>query len=195
MNDWTILLIGGASGSGKSTIANAIAQSRSVSVLMIDDITNALKTMTTADALPALHHFDGGLDWLDIGISGNVSWLQSVSREIVPALMAIIEDHLSCDVPVIIEGDFLCPQFAAEALKKDSRVRALFLHEPDIDQYIANYREREGGDDQAYRAEISAQYSLWLAEQCEALNLPLLTARPWGSAIDRLINLTNGGST
>lgn len=182
---WTALLIGGPSGAGKSCTAYALAQEYGVSVLEIDDIGQALEAVTTAQTLPALHFWDRGTDWKDIGVAGNVDWLIRVGEEIAPALRAVVQNHLEGDVPIIIEGDFLHPELAASF--EDARVKAFFVREADEQQMIRNYAAREGGEAQDFRAAISVAYGEWIADACVRLGLPLLEARPWDSVVDRAI--------
>jgi len=111
--DWTVLFIGGASGVGKSSIAYELARFYNVNVMEADDICEALKAVTTIEHLPAIHYWESGVNWMDIGVNGNVEWLKSVSEELIPALRAIVERHIEDDLPVIIEGDFIYPKFTA----------------------------------------------------------------------------------
>ena len=55
--NWTVLLIGGSSGTGKSSFAYNLARFYGVSVLEVDDVGQALKAMTTGETLPMLHYF------------------------------------------------------------------------------------------------------------------------------------------
>lgn len=177
--EWTVLLIGGASGTGKSSLAYALAREYGVNVLEIDDIVQALKALTGGDALPALHYWEQGRDWLSAGVEANVQWLIDVSRELAPGIRSIIEDHLETGVPVIIEGDFLDPAMARAF--EEPGVRALYVDEPEREQIIRNYLAREGGAAQDYRAEISAAYGEWIRGQ----GAPVIAARPWDSLVDR----------
>jgi 2-phosphoglycerate kinase len=51
---WDVLLIGGASGAGKSSLAYALARAQGRPVLEIDDIVCALESMTTPHHQPDL---------------------------------------------------------------------------------------------------------------------------------------------
>lgn len=180
--EWTVLFLGGPSGTGKSSVAYALARHYGINVLEIDDIVEALKAMAGKDVFPALHHWSGA-DWMDVGIAGNVEWLVSVGREIAPAIRAVVENHLEGDVPVIIEGDFLAPAFACSF--NSPKVKALFIHEPEEGQIVENYLAREGGPAQTYRAAISAAYGQWIKDECEKLGIPLLESRPWDTTVER----------
>ncbi len=57
--NWTVLLIGGASGMGKSSIAYELARFYNVNVMEVDDVYQAVKAMTTREVL--LQYITGAL--------------------------------------------------------------------------------------------------------------------------------------
>ncbi len=158
--DWTVLLIGGASGSGKSSVAYELSRIHNVNVIEVDDIFEAIKSMTTRELHPAIHYWSTGINWIDIGVSGNVKWLIDVSIEMITGLKSIVENHIEADVPVIIEGDFIHPELALSI--ENPKVKSLFINESDKIQIVQNYLDREGGELQHFRADISTQYGKWL---------------------------------
>lgn len=184
--DWTILFIGGASGVGKSSIAYELARFYNVNVMEVDDITQSIKYMTTKENLPAIHYFSTGVNWKDIGVSGNVKWLIDVSKEIIPGLKAIVKNHLESDVPIIIEGDFLYPEFTVSF--ENPKIKSLYLHESDKNQILQNYLAREGGELQRFRADISTEYGNWLVNECRELGIEVVESRPWNTTIERIID-------
>lgn len=107
--EWTVLLIGGPSGVGKSSIAYELGQYYKVNVIEVDDICRSIKAMTTKETAPWVHYWTTGINWLDVGVEGNVKWLVNISKEIIPALKSIVKNHLDAEVPIIIEGDFIHP--------------------------------------------------------------------------------------
>lgn len=64
--NWTVLFIGGASGTGKSSIAYEIANHYGINVMEADDVYEAVKAMTTIESHPAIHYWGTGINWLDI---------------------------------------------------------------------------------------------------------------------------------
>ncbi len=185
VRNWTVLFIGGASGIGKSSVAYELARYYHTNVMEVDDIFQAVKAMTTKKNLPAIHYFSTGINWMDINVSGNVKWLKDVSRELIPGLQSVVENHIESDVPVIIEGDFIDPEFTL--FSKNPKVKSLFLSEPDRNQIIKNYLEREGGEPQHYRVDISVEYGHWLETSCKHLGIQVIDSRPWNTAIERII--------
>ncbi len=183
--NWTVLFIGGASGTGKSSVAYELGRFYNVNIIEADDVCQAIKAMTTIDILPAIHYWSTGVNWRDIGVQGNVNWLIDVSKEMTVGLKAIVENHIESDIPIIIEGDFIYPKFTVSF--DNPKVKSLYVHEPDMNQIVQNYLAREGGTLQHYRADISTAYGNWLSDTSEKLGVKVIESRPWDTVIDRVI--------
>ena len=185
--DWTVLFIGGASGTGKSTLAYELAKYFEINVLEVDDIGQALKAMTTKDILPVIHYWSTGINWIDIGVDGNLKWLIDVSKEMIPGIKAIVNRHIEDRVPVIIEGDFIFPEFTLSF--KGSEVKCIYLLESDKNQILKNFLVREGGELQNYRADISILYGNWIKNICIKNGINYIESRPWDTLLNRAIEV------
>jgi 2-phosphoglycerate kinase len=188
---WTVLLLGGASGVGKTTIAYQLADLFGVSVLQVDDLQAALERLTTPQQQPELHFWR--TNWDEFSAFSDkqlVEHFVSVAQGVFgPALEAVIGQHLEDDIPVIVEGDFVTPALGLmDAFDQEAdrgRVRGLFLHDAEA-QIAANFGGREG-DSQEFRAHASWLNGEWLREECARLGVPNLSARPWNSAVERAV--------
>ncbi|MFG0215911.1 hypothetical protein ACFU8X_22690 [Brevibacillus porteri] len=188
MNDdrnWTVLFIGGASGIGKSSIAYEIARFYGVNVLEVDDVHLSVKTVTTKEDFPAIHYFDSGINWKDVGVDSNVNWLIDVSKEMAPVLKELANRHIEDKLPIIIEGDFIYPEFTVSF--DNPEVKSIFVQESDKNQILQNYLSREGGELQQYRAEISISYGDWITDTCRRNGIELIESRPWNTALSRAV--------
>jgi 2-phosphoglycerate kinase len=192
VSDFVVLLVGGASGSGKTMLARPLARALGVNLTEVDDIQLALEAATTERELPLLHfwrtHVEEFGAWSD---DRRVTYFVRVCREVFsPVMRAIITDHLSTGVRVVYEGDFLLPEMAALAMYGDQpnagRVRALVVSEPDEDQIAENYRIREGGA-AAERSRTSSLFDAFLRVECVHYGVPLVNARPWPSGVERAV--------
>lgn len=181
--EWDVLMIGGSSGSGKTSIAYELAHFYQLNVVKVDTIGQALKAMTTAEILPALHYWDTGINWKEVGVAANVEWLIKISKEISPAIKAVVDMHIEDSESVIIEGDFIHPELCASFA--DKKVKSIFVRELDVDQISQNYLGREGML-QPYRAEISRDHGNWLAETCIKYGIAVVESRPWDTLLDRV---------
>jgi 2-phosphoglycerate kinase len=183
--NWTVLFIGGASGTGKSSIAYEIARFYGVNVLELDDVHLSVETVTTKERFPAIHYWNTGVNWRDIGVDGNVNWLIDVSKEMIPVLKELVNRHIEDKLPIIIEGDFIYPEFTKSF--ENPEVKSIFVHETDINQIVQNYSSREGGDLQYYRAEISVAYGKWIADTCSQNGISVIESRPWDTVLKRAL--------
>jgi hypothetical protein len=106
----------------------------------------------------------------------------ATARALLPAVRAVVDNHVETDTPVVIEGDYLLP------IAPVPGVRAVLLHETDGAQIAANYLVREPrAGPQHKRAQVSLGYGRWLARQAVAAGVPVVPARPWTTALDRVL--------
>ena len=111
----------------------------------------------------------------------------------LPALEAVVENHLESATPLVLEGDFIHPALVARDAFGDEpnagRVRGVFLHELDERQIVQNFLEREPATrQQTTRARVSILRAAWIREKCEELGIAALPARPWDTLLDRVLD-------
>lgn len=172
-----IVLLGGASGVGKSQISYRLAAHLGVPLVEVDDIVEALQAMTTPEQLPLLHYWNTQPHPTD---PAKIVELQiAIAEALVPAVDAVIANHLETNTPVVIEGDYLLPT---------AGVRTVILHEPDEAQITGNYLAREpDAGDQSGRALVSRMYGDWLAARARAAGAAVVEARPWSDVFERVL--------
>jgi 2-phosphoglycerate kinase len=191
--DWTVLLIGGASGSGKTSLSYPLARHFGVALTEADDIHLAVRKMTTPEQRPVLHYFDAHRDEVQTWAPERIlEHFLNLCRELEPAYEVVIANHLESGVPLILEGDYLLPALARkesfEGIANNGRVRSLFVLEDDEAQYGANYLAREPHETrQDLRARVSWLHSRWLAEEAAAAGGIALPSRPWGTGLERAL--------
>lgn len=179
---WCVLLVGGASGIGKSHVSYPLARQLGVSVLEVDDLVTALTAATTPDQLPLLHYWDTHPEARDWPAERICELTMDVVDSLRPVLDAVIADHLDSGTPVILEGDYLAPSLAVGR----PGVRAVVLDEPDVDQLVRNFASREpDAGEQRLRAEVSVLVGTRLTADAAALGVPVVAVRPWDTVLDR----------
>jgi 2-phosphoglycerate kinase len=187
-----VLLIGGASGSGKTSISYRLAHHFGIGITEADDIYCALTSMITAEQQPILHALNFDPRQNPLSAQELLERFLALCEHLAPAYEAVIANHLEGNVPLILEGDYFMPSLAAKAdfggFPNDGRVRGVFLHEEDEEQFVRNYlrREPESGR-QEKRARISWLHSQWIAQQAGATGSIVLPARPWESGFERVL--------
>ncbi|MFD8596060.1 AAA family ATPase [Kitasatospora sp. NPDC059646] len=189
---WDVLLIGGASGVGKSRAAAHLAAGRGAFTVEFDDVVAALQAATTPATHPGLHHFAAHQDpERELGAERVLELQIATAQALDEALLGVVRNRLSVQVPAVVEGDYLTPaaavRAATEAAGQHRRLRAVFLHEGDPARIGENYAHREPDrGPQSVRAEVSAAYSRWLAAEARAHGLPVLDCRPYDTLPQRL---------
>jgi 2-phosphoglycerate kinase len=189
---WEVLLLGGASGVGKTSVSYRLARWFAVGITEVDDFQVLLERMTTPEQQPAIHFWRTHPAPDQLSPDEIVTQAVELGRTMTPGLEAVIANHLETSTPMVLEGDFIHPALAAQASfageANGGRVRAVFLHEPDEQQLVANYLSREPqSGPQLTRARVSWQVGCWLAQEAATYGLPVVPARPWDTALKRVV--------
>jgi 2-phosphoglycerate kinase len=190
---WDILLIGGASGVGKTHVSYRLAHHFGVGITEIDDLHVILERMTTPEQYPAIHLFRTDPDaFFRLDEEGKLAQAIRYSEGMAEPLEYVIANHLDGGSPVVLEGDFLLPSLATRAayggIRAGERVRAFILYEEDEEQIGRNHLAREG-EPQPGRARASWRHSEWLRREAERIGVPTLAARPWETVFERALRL------
>ncbi|MCL1787131.1 MAG: hypothetical protein FWG38_04025 [Defluviitaleaceae bacterium] len=172
---WDILLIGGASGVGKTYATKQIAKQYGIDLVRVDDFQALLEATTTPESHPAVHYWATHPNWRDEGVDAAVERLVDVGKMLTPGLAAVVNDHIIENIPMVLEGDFILPALAASLTSP--KVKSVFVLEPSREQILQNFLAREGSH-QVFRANVSYAYNCWLMEHCKTLGIPLVDARP-----------------
>ncbi|MEO8541265.1 MAG: hypothetical protein ABI577_16105 [bacterium] len=189
---WQVLVIGGASGSGKTSVSYRLARHFGVGISEADDIHLAVMRMTTPTEQPILHRFRTDPEVPDWPPERIVKQFIEVCEQLAPAYEAVVANHLESGIPLVLEGDYLLPAFAARSafggFANDGRVAGLFIHEDDEEQIVLNLLAREpSAGRQEKRARVSWLHSQWLVEQADAVGGLVVPARPWETSLERII--------
>jgi 2-phosphoglycerate kinase len=186
---WDVFVLGGASGTGKTSVSYRFARHYGVGITEVDDLFIAAQALTSPRSLPAIHAWWSHPDPTSLAPAEILEMHLAASRAMSPAIRAVIRNHLEDGPPIVLEGDYILP----EALdldgedKPSARVRGVWLDEPDVEQLARNFVAREGEPQSpGKRAQVSSLYGTWLRQECERRGIPAIPARPWGSVLQRL---------
>ena len=182
--EWFVLLIGGPSGIGKTTVASQVARRLDVPWLMVDDLRLALmRSGLPIPDNPRAEAFD------------RVDGLVAIGEAVSPAIEVVIENHVDQRIPVVIEGDGILPSlFERDSVRTraiNGRVRMVYLTEPDPDALYANLVARCADtwrDDLRWYARRSATFGEWLKAEATRHGFPTVPVRPRESLVDRILS-------
>ena len=187
--DWTVLLIGGSSATGKSYLARQLSIRYQIPLTEVDDIRIAVQQIADKEKYPDLFYFLDHPDYLQVhDSSALVNKLVNVAKELWPALNELISKHLVCNEPVIFEGDGIIPELIAQ--RDLSKVKSLFLFDTkehlyatDIQRHRGNYTG-EGADKQA---DFAFQFGLELERQAADYHFPVIKTSPIETLYSRVL--------
>ncbi len=188
---WQVLLIGGASGVGKTNVSYRLAQHYGIGITEVDDFQLILERMTSPQQYPTLHFWRTNPEAArQMDEEQHLQFFISYARIMAVALELVIGNHIETRAPIILEGDFILPELAAlpayNGIAAAAQVRGLFIYEPDENQIARNYLVREG-EEQRDRARSSWCNSEWLRQEAERLGVPTIPARPWDTVLERAL--------
>jgi 2-phosphoglycerate kinase len=184
---WDVLLIGGPSGAGKTSVSYPLARRFGVALTEVDDMHITALSLTTPEQQPALHYWFTHPEADELPPEKILELLLDVCRVLQPAVKAVIENHLEMEMPVVLEGDYILPEILAGDPWR-GRVRGVIVYEPDEDAIVRNLAAREPhAGEQTKRAHVSRLHGEWLREECARYGVPAVPCRPWDSAVERVI--------
>ena len=195
---WTVLLIGGSSGTGKTTLARAIGRQCGAAWAQADDFRLVLQRLTTPSQQPALHAFLSEEVWhrppedlRDLFIA--------VGAVVSHALEIVVANHVATHAPLVLEGDGIVPAMAAlrcfAGLDVGDRVRSVFLHQPDEAAILRGMASRGRGfgglseHERRAQARASWLYGEWLRSEAGQAALPTVESEPWQTLAGRVLHL------
>ena len=170
---WKVLVIGGGAAVGKTTTAKAVAARYGVSVLPVDTIWWALKAATNPASHPEVHYFDPSDEEM-VGLTDEDLCERHIksARAISQAMDPVIEFYRYERWPVIVEGAWITPAAAARWSRQYEGMRAVFIHEPDMNEVLAAMAARSGWQDPTPRRkrlpEVCSLFGNWVREQALA---------------------------
>lgn len=199
--DWIVLLIGGCSGTGKSTLGPAIAHKYKAELGRVDDYRMALQSATKPKYHPELHFFISSPGVPKDGIWENppevlYDALLKVGKFVSSMMEVVIEHHLHTGNRIVLEGDGIIPEmvFRIKSKYKD-KLRSVFLYESDRDFFFKRDMpaEEENSILNLEKMVIRTMhwlYGQWLVEEAGKRDMMIIRSRPWDTLYDRVISST-----
>lgn len=187
---WRVLVLVGASGTGKSTAAAAIGRQCGVSWLQVDDLRLALEfsQVTLPERTDAFYYFQKTPDvWRQTPAELRQAFID-VAEIMAPAVRTVIHSHVITETPMIIEGDGILPAMATDRVLRplvaDGTIRFCCVGVPEEGALLANLVARgrgiDPGDRDKHRRQAVANraFGLWVERQAAELGIPIVPSEP-----------------
>jgi 2-phosphoglycerate kinase len=194
---WQVLLIGGASGTGKTIAAEVIGRQVGASWLQVDDLRLTLQFggLLSPEQHPDLFYFLQLDDVRQVGAEILLDKLIAIAGLMAPAVGTVIGHHVATKKPVVVEGDGISPALAAT--ERGPAVRAVFLVETEEEVLHRNMfargrgiaAERTPEDQEQGRAwaRLAWLYNRWLEREARQHGLLILSPRPYETLATRIL--------
>ncbi len=185
-----MLLLGGTTASGKSTSARKLARQLGIGCISGDSLWKALIKVTTPQTHPVLHRWPR--PDAPTGCTEDLARLHIAEAEtLTPALEAFIDSEMTERNRFVFHAAWITPELAAQKCASSDAIRAVFIDEPEVDGIIASVLERSGRteptDRQVVMSKVALLYGDWLREGAQRHGLPLVSARPRETLVDRIV--------
>jgi len=202
-NRWSVLLIGGASGSGKTTVAKEIARDRGITWVQVDDLRLALQwsnvRLSSGAATEAFYFFERTPNVWNQPAGCLRDSLIAVGEVMTEAIAIVIGNHIVQGDPVVIEGDGILPGIVEHpdlrAFVERGDLRTVFLMPESADELLRNMFVRGRGitnpqeTPQVRRiAEMNWLYSQWLEHEALRRAIPIIKTQPWETLKERIVS-------
>ena len=182
--------MGGSAGSGKTTLARALADELGAGWLQLDTLWIAMKA--------AAGRGSKAFDVLDIAGrmgSGGGSDEEllvahvAASDAVCAVLPEVFAFELDARGVLVADGAWLLPSFVAGLELSDTEVRSVFLQHAEVDHVAAALAPRlDGRPAQERHLRMNRQiwqYGAWVGAQARAHDLPVLDPLPFSTLTDR----------
>lgn len=187
-------MIGGTSGTGKSSLAAREQLARQTEVYALNDLRALLRQTTPSHGVPGIRFFDQGDAVLRHDPQELLARTIARAREVCAALTSLVNQRLRARTPLIVEGDDLLPEFV-DSLSQPESVSVVFVL-PASEAEVAR-REVERNPELArsdrrqrsVRVRTTWLYAEWLRAEATKRRQTTLNAAPIDALMRQYRNL------
>jgi 2-phosphoglycerate kinase len=178
-----IILIGGSSSVGKTTVARRLGACLGRSCIELDSYLQEIDD-------PELEFFDGHPDFWDRSGQVLCARLVHVAERAGPHIQLLVASWQSQMKTALFEGEQIHPRLV-EKLTKSEDIKGIFILERDPNRLYRTLEQRS----QRFRdlppthrvrvVEMNRLYGQWLHSQAEQRQIAWLEAQPWATLVER----------
>ncbi len=194
---WDVLLIGGHSTSGKSTVATNIGRRLGIPISQVDDHRIGLQRVTHPGQIEGLHFFlQPEAEIFKHAMDELVRKHVRIAAVMSGAMEAVIAHHVLAKQPIILEGDGILPELGMrneiDGVAVAGRVRTVFLLSRSHAELQAACRARWPGTPGPHAddwANLAWRYGQWMRGECDRHGIPVVESQPWVTLEERVLEL------
>jgi 2-phosphoglycerate kinase len=142
-----LVLIGGVTGVGKSTVATQLASRLGITrVIATDQLRQVVRAFFSHDFMPSVHHssFDvaASLRAYSDDESGTVAGFLRQAHDLAPGIDALVQRAVSEGTPIVLEGVHLLPEIPDPLLRRQAVSARVLLTARDEQAHRAHFHAR-----------------------------------------------------
>jgi 2-phosphoglycerate kinase len=187
-----LLLVDGSAGTGKSTVARAVATRMGAAWLQLDTLWIVMRDAAPRDSeerrrLDIDRRIREQAESADTLLPHHVAASATVCAALPHALAFELQTH-----PIVVaDGAWLLPDFVSGLELADVNITSVFLHESDhgeLERAMSSRRDvAMVAPWHAESVRLAWLYGNWLADEARAASLPVVASRPYETAPDRVL--------
>jgi 2-phosphoglycerate kinase len=193
------ILIGGATGVGKSTIATQLAVRLGITrVIATDQLRQVVRAFFSHDFMPAVHHssFDVAktLSGLPDDAAGTVAGFLRQAHDLAPGIDALVERAVSEGTALVLEGVHLLPGIPEWSLRKQAIDVQVLLTVRDEQAHRAHFHMRGAQTPRSPERYLAAFDRIrvlqeYLIERAEGAKIPIIDEEELEPALNRVMDV------
>jgi 2-phosphoglycerate kinase len=194
-----LVLIGGVTGVGKSTVATQLAGRLGITrVIATDQLRQVVRAFFSHDFMPAVHHssFDvaKALSGLPDDAPGTVAGFLRQAHDLAPGIDALVQRAVSEGTALVLEGVHLLPEIPESSLRKQAIDVQVLLTVRDEQAHRAHFHMRGAQTPRSPERYLEAFDRIrilqeYLIERAEAAKIPIIDEEALETALRRLMEV------
>jgi 2-phosphoglycerate kinase len=142
-----VVLLGGVTGVGKSTVATQLASRLGITrVIATDQVRQVVRAFLSSDFVPAVHHSSFDVSralWASTRAGSDiVAGFVQQAHDIAPGIEALVERAVSEGTQIVIEGVHLLPDIPSPALREQAVTVQALLAVGDAELHRSRFEAR-----------------------------------------------------
>jgi 2-phosphoglycerate kinase len=197
-----VVLIGGVTGVGKSTVATQLAGRLGITrVVATDQLRQVVRAFFSHDFMPAVHHSSfnvaAALRTYRDDPSGTVAGFLRQAHDLAPGIDALVQRAVSEGTPIVLEGVHLLPEIPAPGLLEEAVCARVLLAARDEHAHRAHFQMRGAQTPRASDRYLEAFDRIrvlqdYLIERAEREGVPIIDEAGIETALARVTEIVLG---
>jgi 2-phosphoglycerate kinase len=194
-----LVLIGGVTGVGKSTVATQLAGRLGITrVIATDQLRQVVRAFFSHDFMPAVHHSSfnvaKALSGLPDDAPGTVAGFLRQAHDLAPGIDALVQRAVSEGTALVLEGVHLLPEIPESSLRKQAIDVQVLLTVRDEQAHRAHFHMRGAQTPRSPERYLEAFDRIrilqeYLIERAEAAKIPIIDEEALEPALRRLMEV------